>query len=100
MKLTVANVFQLHIGRPSATYHYAVFCGEYGKLIEAGDKIPTRGDVASYEDAKREDREGVHRALFLLAVHAARYIRYVDSEAVGCVVWGSSGRTNGHGWNQ
>lgn len=47
-----------------------MFPGKYGQLIEACNKIPTRSCVASYEDAEGEDREGVHRALLRLALHA------------------------------
>ena len=34
--------------------------GEDAELIEASDKIPAGGDVASYEDSKRETGYGVH----------------------------------------
>ena len=34
--------------------------GEDGELIQAGDEVPACGDVASNEDAKGEDGEGVH----------------------------------------
>lgn len=37
----------------------AVIPGEEGQLVEAGDEVPARGDVASDEDAER-DGEGVH----------------------------------------
>lgn len=31
--------------------------------MKAGDQVPSSGDVASYEDTKSQDREGVHRRL-------------------------------------
>lgn len=43
-----------------ATYNDAVVPGENGELSELCDKVPTSGDVTSYEDAEREDRERVH----------------------------------------
>lgn len=46
-------------GRVSA-YNHSVVPGKDGKLIEAGDQVPSSGDVASYEDAKSQDGEGVH----------------------------------------
>lgn len=45
-----------------STHNNTVFPRENGKLIEASDKIPTSGDIASYKDAERKDREGVHRS--------------------------------------
>ncbi len=45
----------------SATHDHSVIPGKDGKLIEAGDEVPSSGDVASYEDAKGQDGEGVHR---------------------------------------
>lgn len=53
------------------THNNTVLPGEEEKLIETGDKVPASSDVASYEDAEGEDGEGVHRALLLLAEHAA-----------------------------
>jgi hypothetical protein len=44
-----------------ATYDDSVVPGENRKLIETSNKIPSSGDVASYEDSKGEDGEGVHR---------------------------------------
>lgn len=44
------------------THDNTVFPGENGKLIEASNEIPTGSDVASDEDAEREDRKGVHRS--------------------------------------
>jgi hypothetical protein len=35
-------------------YQNFVFPGKYGQLIEAGDEVPARGDVASDEDAEGE----------------------------------------------
>lgn len=40
--------------------HNAVFPREDGKLVETVDQIPACSGVSSNEDAKREDREGVH----------------------------------------
>lgn len=54
-----------------ATYNNSVFRGKYCQLIEASNEVPTRGDVASDEDAEGHGREGVHRALLLLVGHAA-----------------------------
>ena len=39
----------------TSTYNNSVIPGKDGKLIEASDKIPSSSDVASYEDAERED---------------------------------------------
>ena len=46
-----------------SAYNHSVVPGKDGELIEAGDKIPSSGDVASYEDAKSQDGEGVHRRI-------------------------------------
>lgn len=43
------------------THDNSVVPGKDGKLIEAGNKIPSSGCVASYEDTKREGGKGVHR---------------------------------------
>lgn len=48
-----------HLGGDA--YNDSVVPGEDGKFIEARDKIPSSGDVASYEDTKGEDGEWVHR---------------------------------------
>lgn len=45
-----------------ATYDNTVIPGEDGKLIEPGDKVPSSGCVAGYEDPKREGGEWVHRS--------------------------------------
>lgn len=50
--------------------HYAVVPSKDGKLIETGDEVPAGSDVASYKDAKGQDREGVHRALLPAEAHA------------------------------
>lgn len=41
-------------------YNYTVFPGKNSKLIEAGDKVPTGGNITRYEDADGENREWVH----------------------------------------
>jgi hypothetical protein len=48
------------LGSRESAYNHSVVPGKDGKLIEAGDKVPSSGDVASYEDAKSQDGEGVH----------------------------------------
>ena len=48
--------------RGAGTDDNAVFPGEDGELIETSDEVPAGGDVASYEDAEGEDREGVHKS--------------------------------------
>lgn len=53
-------------GDQGAAYNHSVGPSEYGKLIEAGNQVPSSGDVASYEDAKSQDGEGVHRIARLL----------------------------------
>ena len=53
-----------------STNHYAVVPSKDGKLIETGDEVPAGSDVASYKDAKGQDREGVHRALLPAEAHA------------------------------
>ena len=53
-----------------ATYHNSVLGCKDGKLIEACDEVPARGDVASYEDAEGQDGEGVHRCLLRRPTHA------------------------------
>lgn len=44
------------------THNNSVVPGKDGKLIKASNEIPSSSDVASYENAKSEDREGVHRS--------------------------------------
>lgn len=51
-------------------HHHTVVPSEDGELIEAGNEVPAGGDVASYKDAKGQDREGVHRALLPAVTHA------------------------------
>ncbi|KAF3067918.1 hypothetical protein CFAM422_008226 [Trichoderma lentiforme] len=41
-----------------ATYNNSVFRGKYCQLIEASNEVPTRGNVASDEDAEGHGREG------------------------------------------
>ena len=52
------------------SYKYSVFPGKDGKLIQAGNEVPARSDVASDEDAEGEDGEGVHRALAIAVASA------------------------------
>lgn len=42
-------------------HNHSVVPGEDGKFIEAGNKVPSSGDVASYEDAEGQRGERVHR---------------------------------------
>jgi hypothetical protein len=42
------------------TYNDSVIPGEDGELIQPSDEVPARSDVASKEDTKGEDRDGVH----------------------------------------
>lgn len=42
-------------------HDHSVSPGKYSEFIEAGNEIPSGGDVASYEYAKSQDGEGVHR---------------------------------------
>jgi hypothetical protein len=44
-----------------STHDHSVVPGKDGQLIEAGDEVPSGGDVAGDEDAKSQDGEGVHR---------------------------------------
>jgi len=44
-------------------YNDSVLPGEDSKLVQAGDKIPARSDVAGEKDAKSEDRDWVHRTM-------------------------------------
>jgi hypothetical protein len=44
------------------THDHAVIPGKDGELTEARHKVPSSSDVASYEDAERENREWVHRS--------------------------------------
>lgn len=45
-----------------ATYDDTVFPGKNGKFIKTSNQIPTGSDVASDEDAERQNRKGVHRS--------------------------------------
>jgi len=56
------------------THDNAVIPGKDGKLTQASDEVPSSSDVASYEDAERENREWVHRSarLSLQVEHAGR----------------------------
>lgn len=53
--------FEAGMKELSATYDNSVVPGKDGELIEASDKVPSSGCVASYEDTKRECGKGVHR---------------------------------------
>jgi len=44
------------------THDHAVIPGEDGELTKASNEVPSSGDVASYEDAERENGEWVHRS--------------------------------------
>lgn len=44
-----------------STHDHSVVPSEDGKFIEAGNKIPSSSDVASYKNAQSQDGEGVHR---------------------------------------
>jgi hypothetical protein len=44
------------------THDDSVIPGKYGELIQSSNQIPPGSNVASYEDPKGEDREGVHES--------------------------------------
>ena len=44
------------------TYNNSVVPSKNDQIIEPGNQIPPRSDVAGYEDRKSEDREGVHES--------------------------------------
>jgi len=43
-------------------YHDTVIPGKDGKLIQAGDEVPTGSDVSGDKDTQGKDRERVHEA--------------------------------------
>ena len=53
--------------RRAAAYNNSVVPSEDGELIEAGDQVPSGGDVAGDENAKGEGRDG-HISTKLLRV--------------------------------
>ena len=42
------------------TYNNTVIPSEDGEFIQSSNEIPARSDIASKEDTKGEDRDGVH----------------------------------------
>lgn len=51
-----------------ATHDNSVVPGKYSKLDEAGNKVPSSGCVASYEDSKCEGGKGVHRIAVTMSI--------------------------------
>jgi len=46
----------------TSTYDNSVVPSKYSQFVESSYKIPTRSDVAGYEDRKSEDRKWVHES--------------------------------------
>lgn len=64
-------------------YDDAVIPGEDCQLIQAGDEIPTGGDVSSEEDAEGEDGDWVHEVVLSCSRWAVGGSAVVGLEAVG-----------------
>ena len=71
----ISNSFDVH--DECASYNDTVIPSEYRELIQSGDKVPTRSDVASKEDAKREDGDGVHEVLRAYPSEDSSYVSLV-----------------------
>lgn len=62
-ELAISFTYGLRLGRGAlATHNDTVFPSKDGKFIETSDQIPTGSNVASDEDAERQNRKGVHRS--------------------------------------